>query len=177
MPQLLFIGNRGGPDNIVGSLRPWRCESISVGHVLDFLHSDVKMSLRRSMLLAIAASTWAFDASVAADRGQYSDVDPSVKACVKSLQTEASGVRGCCEESDGYPVEAEDWHQQPDGTYRVKITIDGDADWHPVPGNAVLKPGACGLRYAIVWWYRLNALDRSGAAKPVIQCFIPGTTS
>ena len=134
------------------------------------------MSLRWSMLLAIAASAW-LDASMARDQGQYADVDPGVKACIKSLQTEASGVRGCCEVSDGYPVEVEDWHQQVDGTYRVKITIDGDAGWHVVPANAIVTPGACGIQYAIVWWYRLNALDPSGPAKPVILCFIPGTKS
>ena len=133
------------------------------------------MSIRLSICVAIAAGVCLIDASAARDRGQYSNVDPELKACIKALQTEASGPHGCCEVSDGYPVEAEDWSQQSDGTYQVKITIDGAASWYPVPANAIVRPGACGLQYAIVWWYRLNSLDPEGPAKPVIQCFKAGT--
>ena len=126
------------------------------------------MSIRSgTFFLAVAASLCLTDASAARDRGQYSNVDPKLRACIKALRTEASGPSGCCEVSDGYPVEAEDWDQQPDGSYRVKISIDGAANWYPVPANAIVPPGACGLQYAVVWWYRLNSIDMDGPARPV----------
>jgi hypothetical protein len=134
------------------------------------------MTMRWTVPLAVAVSVCIVDASAARDRGQYAGVDPAIRACIKALQTPASGPQGCCEISDGYPVEAEDWAQQPDGTYRVRITIDGAAGWYAVPADAMLTPGACGLQYAIVWWFRRNALDPGKPATPVIQCFKAGTS-
>lgn len=63
-------------------------------------------------------AAWTLE-SPARDRGQYSHVDPAIKAWVKSLATPRSGAAGCCDISDGQPPEAI-W-DMGGGKYRVMI--------------------------------------------------------
>jgi hypothetical protein len=99
----------------------------------------------------------------ARDDGRYQNVDPTIKAWVKSL-TDRQG-NNCCDTADGYPAEVE-WDNDT-GRYRVRI----DGAWYDVPDEAVItQPNRLG--YAVVWYH--PRYERDGRKVPVIQCFLPG---
>jgi hypothetical protein len=131
---------------------------------------DVKQTrIRQGAAILGAAFMVLTSVAAARDDGRYQNVDPTLKAWVKSL-TDKKG-NGCCDTADGYPAEVE-WDNDT-GHYRVRIAPRNDlkAEWYEVPEEAIIeKPNRLG--YAMVWWYPSFLADGRLVAK--IRCFIPG---
>lgn len=93
---------------------------------------------------------------LAADNGQYSQVDPSIRKWIEGLKNKNGS--GCCDTADGYDAQ----YDTLNGKYRVFIKDK----WYVVPDYALLDvPNKLGV--AKVWYIHMNDV-------PVIRCFIPG---
>ncbi|HEY4775866.1 MAG TPA: hypothetical protein VIH40_13730 [Xanthobacteraceae bacterium] len=138
---------------------------MTLRHLSFTLAESFGRLVSRSYALVLALAMlimmlWLTTLATARDRGQYAQVDPAVRAWVKSLATPRSGSAGCCDISDGQPPEAI-W-DMGGGRYRVMI----EGRWHDVPDDALIgEPNRLG--YAVVWF-------RMDGDRPDILCFLPG---
>jgi hypothetical protein len=122
----------------------------------------MRISMRRIVIAALAASVFAFAAATALrahDDGRHAKMDPATHEWFEHL---ASGKGLCCSFADGFSIADVDWDTQ-DGRYRVRL----DGLWVEVPDAAVVtEPNRFGP--AVVWPFQ----DADGVNQ--IRCFLPG---
>lgn len=123
------------------------------------------MSIRFAAALALAGALSPTSAH-ARDLGQWSHVDPQIRACFHSLRSLEGGF--CCDGADGVRIEDPNWHDNQDGTYSV--TLDGVLQM--IDLGHVTNAATCGARYAIAWTF-IEWID--GKPQHRIRCFSPGT--
>lgn len=124
------------------------------------------MRLRLGALALAGVLALALGPASARDLGQWSHIDPKIRACFHDLRSPEGGF--CCDGADGVKIEDPDWHDNQDGTYSV--TLDGVAQRIDV--GHVTNAGTCGARYAIAWTYIEWDGDKP---KHKVRCFSPGT--
>jgi hypothetical protein len=144
---LLFIGGIFGAGFSFAELKTW---------IIKFL------ALAPCLLLACVVKTEAHDGN------------PEHDAWFKSLRSDAGNY--CCDGADAWRVNDPDWDTFGKVTevfsgYRVRL--DSKGAWIEVPKAALISPDRQSNRIgiALVWPYD------DGQGKPLIRCFMPGTTS